>query len=159
MKDYYVNLNSLPVRLAVSFVIVNITKVEIPVKDIKFGRTKTKHGLWIRNKFVFCYDKHLHCPRKKQHAYAIYEFLKAVEHTCQNYAPIKAKKQKLKCPSCNESCLVEQSYGLKCAFCGWTKYKSKRKVVGLSYQRVLAVLKKSPVPRKTSLFPKKTRSK
>ena len=138
MKDYYVNLNSLPVRLAVSFVIDDITKVEILVKDIKFGCTKTKHGLWIKKKFVFCYDRHLHWPRKNQHTYAIHEFLKAVEETCPNYAPItaqtKAKKQN-------------------------SQKVTKRKVVGSSYQRVLVALKTGPIARKTPLIPKKTRSK
>jgi hypothetical protein len=30
----------------------------------------------------------------------------------------------MKCPNCGES-LVEQFYGLKCAFCGWVDYRHK----------------------------------
>lgn len=133
MKDQFVNLNSLAIRLAVSWVISDTVKVNIPETEIWFGRTSTKHGLWIKNKFVFYYDKHLHWPLKKQHVYAIHEFLRSVERTCSTYAPVKKlllKKQ-------------------------LQKVSQKRNVIGQSYKRVLKSLQQGPVERATVLFQNK----
>lgn len=75
LRDTYLNLNSLPVRKAVCFVVNEAGRKHkkpdleaVTVKEIRFDNRR--HMLTLRDKDVYCYDRHLHWPRKVDHTTA-----------------------------------------------------------------------------------------
>ena len=79
MKDEYVNLNSPEVKRVLQYIFWEKTDVRPRLSDIKFDNRPFRRMLSVNGQDVLRYDKHLHYPKKVNHSYAVYEFLKNVE--------------------------------------------------------------------------------
>jgi hypothetical protein len=80
--DCYVDLNTSAVRRAIQLILSEKSDIKLKMSEIKFIKRPMTRGLYLKGKRVYVFDRYLHYPKKIDHIYATYEFLKHVEELC-----------------------------------------------------------------------------